>query len=498
MSTSLRTYFYYASNDRLIAVAGLRTGTEKLDEATKGGLIGHEIFADMKPGDPFTLIPPPTGTAMMPVPMYDQSRDQPLVEAFEQVLANHTFLEQQDNGVLLGKNRMDAYNDAPRGFGKALCFFRRKDGALVGIAKNGFVTVSTDDGKTWSKPAIPPGLLTNNAKVWVQQTSDGRYAMVYNPVGRDRFPLVVTTSDDGITFDHMRVIHGEVPQQRYPGLNKNVGAQYIRGVSIFANDGSMKSTGGDKDMLIVYSSNKEDIWVSRIPVPIKADETEPVSDHFDGPPREGFLVPNWNVYAPRWAPVSIVDVPAQSGQPAGKAMQLQDTDPYDYARASRVFKQAAKVTIQFKLLLMELPAGLAENPFEIDVDPALGTARPIRLAITPDGTLRACNGPAMQTVAHITPGQPLTLQLAIDCAAQGGDKPQAGAYTLTVNGQSSAPHHFAEPAASVARLTLRTGPHRVLGTPVTDGHPTYPTPVDPATDKPTPPTTFQIRDVDIR
>ena len=50
------------------------------------------------------------------------------------------------------------------------------------------VTVSTDDGKTWSKPAIPPGLLTNNAKVWVQQTSDGRYAMVYNPVGRDRFP----------------------------------------------------------------------------------------------------------------------------------------------------------------------------------------------------------------------------------------------------------------------------------------------------------------------
>ena len=42
----------------------------------------------------------------------------------------------------------------------------------------------------------------------------------------------MTTSDDGITFDTMRVVHGEVPLQRYPGLNKNIGAQYVRGASI--------------------------------------------------------------------------------------------------------------------------------------------------------------------------------------------------------------------------------------------------------------------------
>ena len=70
---------------------------------------------------------------------------------------------------------------------KRLNFFHRKDGTLVGISKNGFTIVSTDEGKSWTPPAVPPTLLTNNAKVWVQKTSDDRYAMVYNPTGAIAF-----------------------------------------------------------------------------------------------------------------------------------------------------------------------------------------------------------------------------------------------------------------------------------------------------------------------
>ena len=44
---------------------------------------------------------------------------------------------------------------------------------------------------------------------------------------------------------------------------------------------------------------------------------------------------DWNTYSPRLAPVSIVDFPSA----ANKSLELQDKDPYDYARAIRVFPE---------------------------------------------------------------------------------------------------------------------------------------------------------------
>ena len=64
----------------------------------------------------------------------------------------------------------------------------------------------TDEGKTWSNVVAVPSIITAGAKVWGQKTTDGRYALVYNPANRDgyhRWPLAIVTSDDGITFDHM-------------------------------------------------------------------------------------------------------------------------------------------------------------------------------------------------------------------------------------------------------------------------------------------------------
>ncbi len=41
----------------------------------------------------------------------------------------------------------------------------------------------------------------------------------------------------------MRVIHGELPPMRYPGLYKDAGPQYVRGVSEWSSDGSFSDTG---------------------------------------------------------------------------------------------------------------------------------------------------------------------------------------------------------------------------------------------------------------
>jgi hypothetical protein len=286
LSTPIRMFFFHAPNGRMLAIAGLRWSFDPLVERNKGPLVVREIRADHSLGHLFLLVAPNPDmkiTTRVPTPSsYRNSTDAGFVEACDQLLANRPFLEQQDYGTALGDRRMKwhdvahwtAVDDYTRGradfFGKAFSFFHRKDGALVGISKLGFVVTSTDEGDTWSAPVRPRSLVTGGAKVWGQRTSDGRYALVYNPHPSERFPLVVVHSDDGVRFFGMRVVFGDKPPLRHPGLYKGPGPQYARGISEWSNDGSWK----DGAMWVAYSVNKEDIWVSRIPIPIGGGDTE--------------------------------------------------------------------------------------------------------------------------------------------------------------------------------------------------------------------------------
>jgi hypothetical protein len=218
--------------------------------------------------------------------------------------------------------------------------------------------------------------------MWAQKTPDDRFAMLFDPQAYvpsgPRFPMAIETSDDGITFRDMRVIHGEVPPQRYQGRAKNTGLQYLRGGAEWAGDAPTL----DKSAIwVVYSMNKEDIWVSRIPVPTVPETVEPVHDSFNNLPTVP-RVPGWNIYSPIWAPVSISRDASGNG-----FLQLEDRDPVDYARAIRTFPPSTSVEVSFRVAAGQTNRGR----LEIDLLGSNGT-RPVQLILNRQGELQAVNG----------------------------------------------------------------------------------------------------------
>jgi hypothetical protein len=358
---------------------------------SKKTLLVRELYADHRMGDIYTLFGadrPPNSFYPYPA-LYDKSEDAGFAAACREACHHKPLLEQQDLGSYLGDRRMKWHNakswregSVPDvygwDFGKAFCFYHRTDGTLVGICKIGWVTQSTDEGETWSRPVIPTGVIAGAGKVWAQRAPDDRYAMVYNPQCPPpdaRFPLVVTTSDDGITFRDMRVVHGEVPPRRYIGQGKDMGPQYIRGVAEWAGDAP---TIDKSAIRVIYSLNKEDIWVSRIPVPIMAETKEPVNDTFDDTPA-GPRVRGWNTYSPTWAPVRI----AKDQSSANQYLELEDREPVDYARAIRTFPVSKTVDVRFRVAAAQADRGR----LEIELLGERG-ARPVRVVLNEQGWIQ--------------------------------------------------------------------------------------------------------------
>jgi len=439
---NLRFYFFRASNDRmLVFAAGPRKNVKRMKEKMKSVLLVREITADHKLGEIYTLIKPgPDYPAS-----FEESKDAGFVAACREAYNNKPLLEQQDYGNLLGDRKMKWHKDdnwpngdKPGDFGKAFCFYHRQDGALVGICKMGFVTESFDEGQSWSLPVVPKGIVTGMAKVWAQKTADGRYAMLYNPQRGERYPLAIITSDDGITFRDMRVVHGEEPPQRYSGNDKNLGAQYVRGVSEWAGD----AASVDKSAIwVIYSVHKEDIWVSRIPLPIVADTKDAVNDTFDNI-QTGPRVPGWNIYSPMWAAVRIAQDPAGDN----RYLELEDREPVDYARGIRTFPAGIAADVSFRIA-----AGQADRG-RLGID-LLGDrgARPVRLILNDKGQVQTTNGQETVDVGTYEANKWSEFTIRI----------KDGRFTLVRDGKAvlkdAAP---AEPCSMVYAVSFRTGEFR--------------------------------------
>lgn len=309
---------------------------------------------------------------------------------------------------------------------KATSYYHRKDGKVVALWKKSWVALSDDNGLTWHEPMREPSLIMAGGKNWGQRTADGRYAMCYNPIETQpyRYPLIVTTSDDGIVFDNMCVLHGEVPPRRFFGENKDFGPCYVRGIT----EGEQQPD--DNCMWVTYSVNKEDIWITRVPLPITREWEGPVKDNFDNIEPKG-KIPNWNIYRPRWAEVYVDDL---------HRLCLNDSDRYDYARVIRVFETSRKAKISFDILIEKEQ----EEPFEVDVTDAHGE-RAVSLRFH-KGQL-SLNG---KQIGSYTAGKTRHVTLEINTDGTGA---------TSFDGQTIPNLHAVK---SIERLSFRTGAYRNL------------------------------------
>jgi len=376
-----------------------------------------------------------------PYPYYKESSDRGFVAACDELMANKLMVQQwweedrsKDGFYILSGEEFKC---------KAFNWYTRKDGAIVGMFKAGYAVLSKDGGKSWSDIKKLPSVIVGHAKMWGQQTEDGRYAFVYNPHFEWRYPLVAATSDDGRVFGNMACVHGELPPRRYDGDAKDVGPQYVRGIT----PGNGNPPG--KEMWLTYSMNKEDIWVSRLPVPIRHKVDKWVDDSFDGM-TPGGPVDNWNIYSLKWAPVEVAEFPSA----ADKSLELKDVEPYDYARAVRAFANSKKVIIKFDMLAKQTRNGR----MEVEVLSRDGR-RPVRIVLGEAGRIEVTDGSKVVDKGSYQADKWLSFSIAVDAAA--------GTFGFSFGddfgGQLETELAFAENAESLERLSFRTGEYRKLG-----------------------------------
>jgi hypothetical protein len=389
-----------------------------------------------------TPVPQDQWPLSTPYPFYKNAQDEGFIHTCDELLSNKLIIQQwwEEDRSLDGFYPIsggETYLAA-----KAFCFYHRPDGKVVGLWKRAFASISSDEGHTWNPPypVHCKSFVTGGAKNWGQRTEDGRYTIVYNPQYANRWPLVAVTSDDGIAFDDMLTVHGEVPARRFFGVWKDLGPQYVRG--IIKGNGDPPGT----DMWLTYSMNKEDIWVSSVPVPILGEVDNHVKDTFDDM-AVGREVAGWNVYSPLWAPVSIATVEGTQGN----CLRLFDKEPYDYARAVRVFPERRRVRVSLRVMA-ERPEG---GRLEIELTTPDGS-RPVRIALTNGARIEATDGEKTVDLAGCPAHAWIELAISADTDRR--------SYDVSVNGQKVLKNGaFAEPAGILHRLSLRTGPFRRLG-----------------------------------
>jgi hypothetical protein len=405
-------------------------------------------------------------------PFFTHSTDKGFVEACEAMLGNRLMREQWHDEEHLED---DAFSDKNLDHPEAFNWYHRKDGKLVGLWKWSKAAISEDEGKTWSTPVRMPTLQMTGAKISGRRTSDGRYALIYNPNLDDdhRWPLAIVTGEDGILFDNMLCVQGEVPPRRFAGKYKDFGSQYNRVIE----EGNGRTPG--PSLWVAYSMNKEDIWVSRVPVPVRHSVTGLILDTFDNLAAGG-PVTDWNIYSPRGASAEVTDFPSA----ANKSLELRDRDPYDYARAIRVFPEAKRVKLQFKVHAQQNHTGR----LEIEVTDAFGY-RPVRLIFAADGNLKGSNGAKKELLTPYQANKWYVIDLDVDVAA--------GKFDVVIDGKPRVTGaKFAEYVKSVERLSFRTGSIRDTPTLKTSTD-TQPDQSNPNPDVPEPLAVYHIDDVKI-
>ena len=320
-------------------------------------------------------------------PYFENSGDGELIDACRQLLndraaLNQMYEEQRNDKTLF-----------PKPLRQAASFYTVKEKEMVTVFKHGVSMRSEDGGQTWSDIVANDTLKTSTGKVWGQKTDDGRFALLYNPTpdGQHRWPIAIVSGDDGYNFGDMRAVTGYMSPQRYGGIDKNLGPQYLRGIC----ESNPKAPDGR--IHLTYSNNKEDIWISHLPAQTELAPEKEIQECFAG----NNYPARWNIYSPAWAPVRM----------AGEALLLCDCDPYDRAQAERCVAPSEAVEISLTLC-----AGAVSGRGEICIalhDEVQGA--PVELYINAKNELRVRAGGRDEKWIELPFGQKVDLTICFDC-----------------------------------------------------------------------------------
>jgi hypothetical protein len=358
-------------------------------------------------------------------PFYKTSKDKGFIAACDEL---------QDNPLYMMQWVEEADRDDPliplKKDYKAFAYYHLNDGRVVGLWKNGLTSVSPDNGLTWAEVRRAPGVVTGNAKTWGQKLPDGTFAMLYDP-SEFRWPLAISLSGDGLNYTNLLLVHGDVTPLRYKGAEKSRGPQYVRGIQ--ENNG----TPPDSNLWVTYSMNKEDLWVSKIPVPVTDKALHHAGDTFDLLP-QGKELDGWNIYSPLRAPVSI------EKQSDGKRwLTLKDRDLSDYAKAEKVIPESQELDVSFAVKPMQNNKGNLQIEFLNGKGQACS-----RLIFDKDGMLRLKTNYKYANLLNYEAGKTYTFSIHLSVASR--------SLTLDINGKKTTRLFFA-PVESIERIVFRTG-----------------------------------------
>ena len=438
-----RVGWFAAPNGKLLATGNYGICLTIKDDPNDGNGIGRVVREIKKDGSfgPIYFVYYNHGFSEKNTdyPYYKKSKDKGFVAAVDAMLADPMqrmqWVEEAD------RNDPIIPLDKPY---KAFSGYTLPDGRKVALWKHAVTSISADGGHTWRLQDVngklgcdrAPGFVNSNAKIWGQRLSDGTYATVYNP-SEYRWPLAISLSQDGLDYTTLSLVNGEVTPLRHGGQYKSYGPQYVRGIENNESDHSSLFTINSslpRDLWVTYSNNKEDMWVSRIPVPVRMEATTHANGSFSQFSTLSQLT-DWNLYSPQWAPVAL----------QGEWLQLSDCDPYDYAKVERMIPNTKELEVEFDLKTAQNSYGELDVEF---VDDAGNVCS--RIVVDSTGVIRVKGGARYGTLLkHYEPGTTYHIKAVLSTSLH------RAVYYL--NGKKACERQFDTPVESISRIVFRTG-----------------------------------------
>lgn len=429
-----RMGFYVAPNGKLLTLGYFGVCLNAKDDPNDGNGIGRavrEIKEDGSMGSIYFIrYNKNWNEKNTTYPFYKSSKDKKFKEACDALLAEPLMMQQWVEEA----DRDDPLIPLKKQF-KAFSYYHLTDGRVVGLWKYALTSISDDGGHNWEyDPVRAPGFVNKNAKIWGQKLSDGNYATVYNP-SQFRWPLAISLSNDGLEYTNLHLINGEISTMRYGGQYKSYGPQYVRG--ILEGNG----TPPDGAMWVTYSMNKEDIWVSEIPVPVVTKAATQANEEFNEMPN-GKELDHWNIFSPLWAPVKI-----EKNDIGIKTLVLRDKDPYDYAVAERVVLESKKLSVEFELEAAQNDNGI----LHVELHDAKGNAA-LRIVFNEEGTILNKDGYNIGRIGTYEPNKTYAVKIEADA--------DRNYFEVFINGEKKTGRICFQKVESFASVMFRTGERR--------------------------------------